>query len=409
MKITMVLEKLGYTGGREEHNISMLLAFIERGYECSLVYGFETEKPVTDQAIVRVHKHCDPAIPFFAHPKDNTCLKRFLQYMDLQSPDIIYLGNVRNLATLKQIKRKWPTVVMTQDHSLVCLRECKTHYFRRKPCVRKSGIGCLLHGCFLGKSRKANGILRYNSLKQLLAIQSIYKQFAAIVVPSRFMLGTLVGNDFDERRIHVFGYFTEHIPPLTTVVPVNGNVLFVGRVDRYKGAEVLLHAVSKCRTSPRVVIAGDGPFLPKVRRIAEKLGIGNQVAFLGWVPHEKLSEHYDAAAIVAVPSLCPDVLPKVCIEAMAHARPFVAFDVGGISDWLDYGKTGYLVSWKDVDTMAIMIDNIYHDINRSIEIGNMGRKIVIEKLSKRGYLDLWERLLQDTIQAFRKNTIPSAI
>jgi len=56
-----------------------------------------------------------------------------------------------------------------------------------------------------------------------------------------------------------------------------------------------------------------------------------------------------------------------------------------------------------------MIDNTYHDISRSIEMGNMGRKIVIKKLSKRGYLDLWERLLQDTIQAFRKNTISSAI
>jgi len=401
VKILMLLEKWGYEGGREHHNVSMLRAFLERGYRCSLAYGIETDKRVNDPYFSGVPKHCDPALPFFSHRNDQTHLSELLHYIDREGPDVVYIGHIRNLRTLEEINGKCPTIVMVQDLWLICLRECKTYFLRRKPCGSKLGLGCLLHGCFLGKARKPNELLRYNSLSSLLSIKDIYKSFGTIVVTSRFMRQSLIANGFDGNRIHVLGCFDEDFPVTSAPLPAKGNVLFLGRIDRYKGLDILAKAMTKCKSDARLVVVGDGPFLPKVKQVVRALGMEKRVDFMGWVPHKELANQFGAATIVAVPSIWPEPLGKVGIEAMAHARPVVAFDVGGISDWLEHGKTGYLVPWKDINVMASAIDNVYQDVERSRQMGNLGRETVRRKFMKKGYLDCWESLIPDAILRFK--------
>lgn len=402
MKIAMVLEKWGFGGGREQHNISMLRALLEKGHKCSLVYGSQTDKPVDEELFFPVNIYCDPALSVYSHPDDKKYLNTFLSFMDQEKPDVVYLERISNLETLRQIAQKWPSIVTVHDLWLVCIRVSKTSYFRRKPCLERCGIVCLLHGCFLGKSRRVRGLLRYNSLRKLLSVQSVYKKFDAIIVPSRFAGDTLVENGFKMMQIHAFGYFNEHTPMSTTAVPANGNILFVGRIDRYKGVDVLLQAIRKCKTSARLVIIGDGPFLPKVRRIAVELGIENRVDFRGWISHKDLSMHYANATVVVVPSLCPDVFPKVGLEAMSHSRPIIAFDVGGIGEWLHNGENGFLVPWKDINAMACMIDKMYQNIELSKRMGDVGRETVLKEFSKETYLDRLEKVLLDTISNFKR-------
>jgi len=405
MKIAMVLEKWGFEGGREHHNVSMLRAFLERGHNCVLVYGVETDKQVRGDDLERVPKFCVPTLPFFHGSRDAECLSELLRYLNIESPDIVYLGHVRNIRTLKQIQSRWPVIVTLQDLWLVCLRVCKTHFFQRKPCLRRLGPGCLVNGCFLGKPQQTDYLFRFNNIYQLVLAQRIYKQFSSIVVASHFVKKMLIKNGFEEQRICVLGYFDEDFPGSTTPVPENGNVLFIGRIDRYKGIDILINALSKCRTSPCLTIVGDGPYTPKLKKLTTKLGLQNRVRFLGWIPHKALSNQMEKATLIAVPSIWSEPFCKVGIEAMGHGRPVVAFDVGGISDWLLHGKTGYLVPWKNSSVMASMIDKIYEDIDGATSMGHAARKIMETKFRKDQYLDRWEQISRRTISDYAKQNL----
>ena len=85
--------------------------------------------------------------------------------------------------------------------------------------------------------------------------------------------------------------------------------------------------------------------LPSAGQLASKLKISDRVVFTGRVDHEKLESYYAAARLVVVPSRWPEPFGMVGIEAMARGRPVVAFDTGGIGDWLeDRVKRGCLVT-----------------------------------------------------------------
>jgi len=66
------------------------------------------------------------------------------------------------------------------------------------------------------------------------------------------------------------------------------------------------------------------------------------VDFRGWIGPEALEELYACSNLLVLPSLWPEPLALVGLEAGRHRLPAVAFDVGGISDWLRSGTNGVL-------------------------------------------------------------------
>jgi glycosyltransferase involved in cell wall biosynthesis len=109
-------------------------------------------------------------------------------------------------------------------------------------------------------------------------------------------------------------------------------VLFVGRLSRQKGAQVLLDALPRIATrfpDLRVEIAGDGPELASLRERA-----GHGVAFLGALSEQERARAYRRADVVVVPSLVgsdgTEAQGLVALEAMASGAPVVATPAGGL-------------------------------------------------------------------------------
>ena len=128
-------------------------------------------------------------------------------------------------------------------------------------------------------------------------------------------------------------------------------LLFVGRMEVLKGGHVLLDAL------PSVLAAVNRPvqmtFVGDGRERAsweEKAGIIQtreprlQVRFAGWLEGAALKRVFDKSDLLVVPSLWPEPFGLVGPEAGLNGLPAVAFDVGGISDWLTDGINGYLAS-----------------------------------------------------------------
>lgn len=90
-----------------------------------------------------------------------------------------------------------------------------------------------------------------------------------------------------------------------------------------------------------LVMAGDGPERARLIDAARMWGVC--ASFPGWVTGETRTSVMRRASVVAVPSLWPEPFGLVGLEAAAHGVPAVAFDVGGISEWLQDGLNGRLV------------------------------------------------------------------
>ena len=112
-----------------------------------------------------------------------------------------------------------------------------------------------------------------------------------------------------------------------------------------KGGDVLMRAASiatRLLGRPvRLVMAGDGPQKEDWRRTASSLGVDAE--FTGWVGLDDRLRVYRRGMLVAVPSLWPEPFGLIGLDAAALGRPAVAFDVGGIREWLTDGVNGRLV------------------------------------------------------------------
>jgi len=140
----------------------------------------------------------------------------------------------------------------------------------------------------------------------------------------------------------------EELPPRaqarhTLAVEGDPLVLFVGRLSRQKGADILLDAwvrFVKRRPPARLLVLGEGPDEAGLRRRAEELGIAGTVDFRGL--RRDVGPHYAAADFFVLPSRY-EGFPNVLLEAMAAGLPVIATRVSGSEDAIEDGRNGILV------------------------------------------------------------------
>lgn len=154
-------------------------------------------------------------------------------------------------------------------------------------------------------------------------------------------------------------------------------VLMLGRVNRIKGQEVLLEALSMMDPAwqERIEIRMVGSAFENEEReqvLRERIAqmkLGQRVSMLPFT--DDPSEHYHWADIVVVPSRRPESLGRVAIEAMAHGRPPVASAIGGLTEVVEHQHTGWLVPPGDPAALAAQLQaivsepDLWHDFVRN--------------------------------------------
>jgi glycosyltransferase involved in cell wall biosynthesis len=109
------------------------------------------------------------------------------------------------------------------------------------------------------------------------------------------------------------------------------------------------------------------------------LGLQDKIKFLGFVPQEELKRYYRECSVVALSSVWPEPIATIGLEVMRYALPVVAFDAGGIKDWLRDGHNGYLVPWMDRNAFAGAIDDLLRDKQKARRMGENGLALVSEQ------------------------------
>lgn len=136
-------------------------------------------------------------------------------------------------------------------------------------------------------------------------------------------------------------------------------IISAGELIERKNHEVIIRALAKLN-DPNIyyAIAGKGPLKDELTRLAQELGVGERVMFLGF--RTDIFELYHAADISAFPSKI-EGLGLAGVEAMAAGVPLVSSNVHGILDYVIDGKTGYALPPNDVDGFAAAIEKLAHD------------------------------------------------
>ncbi|APT89913.1 diguanylate cyclase [Corynebacterium sphenisci DSM 44792] len=161
-------------------------------------------------------------------------------------------------------------------------------------------------------------------------------------------------------------------------IPLHADiVLFVGRLQRLKGPQVLLRATAEllrrdpCRPLGTLICGGpSGTGLDRPDEfldLAAELGLGAHARFLPPRPPGELVSLYRAADVVAVPSH-NESFGLVAMEAQAAGTPVVAAKVGGLAVAVADGVTGLLVEGHDPARWADAIGGLLDDDARRLEM-----------------------------------------
>ena len=161
---------------------------------------------------------------------------------------------------------------------------------------------------------------------------------------------------------------------------LNGHkvMLYVGRIEPLKGADLLLHAAASLESDEgvQVLVVGsdaDGSGeLERLHQLSDDLQLGDAVEFVGRVPQEQLALYYSAADVCVVPSFY-ESFGLAALESMACGTPVVASRVGGLSTIVQHGRTGYLKSWRCPEAFAQSLEMIMSNEDLRESMGRAAR------------------------------------
>jgi D-inositol-3-phosphate glycosyltransferase len=132
-------------------------------------------------------------------------------------------------------------------------------------------------------------------------------------------------------------------------------MLFVGRIERLKGIDLIIRAMAYLRhINPRLIIAGEDGNRPgeieKLKTLAESLGLSSRISFTGLVDYSRIPDYYNAADVCVFPSYY-ESFGLVPLESLACGTPVVATDVGDLGHIIQQGENGFVV--RDTDPLKL--------------------------------------------------------
>lgn len=378
IKILHINDKFDWSGGAETYLIQLVEELGKRDIENIVIYG-KKNKYLED----KIRSYYIPRITSFSFIPNNA-LKKLKEILFKEKPDVVYLHKIDNLHVIQFCSRSFATFFYMHGYRYICPGTEKYFIRQEKICKKNFGLQCLFYPYLkMCNTRRPDRVLKsfYKVLKAKEALKNIH-----IIVASNYVRERFIQEGFNGTRISV-------IPCFTSLPKKFGNsnnpkkILYLGRIAEVKGVNHLLKALALVESDYEVTITGAGKNLGYLRNLALHLKIDEKVKFVGWANRKQRDELLKNCAFVVMPSLWPECFGIVGIEAMAFGKPIVAYNVGGISDWLEDGENGFLVTQGDYEELAEKIDFLLSNPEIAQKCGINGRRIVERRFTAEMHID----------------------
>jgi glycosyltransferase involved in cell wall biosynthesis len=384
LNLLYIHERFGALAGAEANVFITATELAARGHKVGILHGLSTGK--NENGWRNVFE--------FREPLDARTLA---QQVEAFQPDAFFIHKTSELPVLEAVaKTGVPVARMVHDHDIYCMRSYKYGVFSRKICERAASPFCVFGcGAFVARDHVGKLPIKFVSYRDKLREIEINRGFDRMCVVTTFMRDELLKNGFSRERIEIH-------PPvprpgdatIRSTFSERNLIMYAGQIIRGKGVDVLIDSLARVKEPFECVILGDGSHKPYCEKLTRKLGLEGKVKFLGFVPQEELKRYYRECSVVAISSVWPEPIATIGLEVMRYALPVVAFDAGGIKDWLNDGYNGYLVPWMDRNAFARAIDELLRDKAKARRMGENGLALVSEQYDFDRYVSGLEEMFR---------------
>lgn len=229
---------------------------------------------------------------------------------------------------------------------------------------------------------------RLHKLAGRIAVSEMAKAYVSKHVPGYY---DIIPNGIDMER------FSPDVPPIEEFCDGKQNILFLGRLERRKGAIYLIKAYQQVKQeipNSRLIIAGPGT---RLRKPYEKW-IKNQgledIVFVGYVSEADKPRYYKTADVYCSPATSRESFGIVLLEAMAVGTPVVASDIDGYNSVITDGEDGLLVPPRDSRSLARTLISVLSDETLRQKLAARAR-LTAEKYS-------WERVAEKVLDYYTR-------
>jgi glycosyltransferase involved in cell wall biosynthesis len=336
MRILIANSHVEIVGGAESYLTNVIPGLVDRGHEIAIVHSYapaETSHRIDRRAPVS-HVWCLSGL------NDAETVRLVARW----KPDVVYTHGLDPVATEELLIRTVPSVFFAHGYLGTCISGRKCYSLPRfQVCSREFGLGCLaLYG--LRRCGGRNPLTAIRAWREQGWRNRLLGQYDHVLVASRHMRDEMLRNGVSSEKVTVAG-----LPVGDGELPIKprsaheGRIVMLSRLTDLKGGEYLISALEiaeRLLNRPlQLFIVGQGSEEPRLRKLARGK---NNVTFAGWLGAEQRNQILQQSDLLVVPSVWPEPFGLVGLEAAQFGVPAVAFDVGGISDWLINGESGEL-------------------------------------------------------------------
>jgi glycosyltransferase involved in cell wall biosynthesis len=326
-------------GGVQTYLEAIVAGLASRGHDIAMLY-LDHVPPMPSSGTSHLHPH-------FSIARDG--LDATLAAVARWEPQICYSNNMSDLGVDRRLLSIAPVVKFMHGYFGTCVSGLKRFGLPvARPCHRKFGAACV--ALYLPRRCGGLNVLKIPRQYRWAREQhTLIDKYSAIVVASAHMRDEYINNGADARHVHVnpYGLLLGGSPlPREPGAAISPSVVFLGRMTSLKGGGLLVRAVAEASarlgTPIHLTMVGDGPERAAWERLASRLNVA--ATFTGWQSGAERWRWIERATLLAVPSVWPEPFGLVGLEAGLLGVPAIAFDVGGMREWLTPGENGYLVA-----------------------------------------------------------------
>lgn len=400
-------------GGSERYARELVSELALRGHELIVLYGDGDPEPQDGVEFERF----EALAPLTAPQGSRAALRRRLA---AQAPELVLQLTPCAAWIVSEYQRAAPYARFVQDHTLFCpgLNKLLADGTRcRSPmgrvCLERYFLGTGCHG-FRPASRRRPVWKAIQRLRVKRHEFALHADAQLLLVASEYMRGELVAAGARPERVVVLPYATRaatgatpplplpqdtrsFLAPQAGVEPVLVTAARLALPD--KGVDVLLEILERIHRPFRAVIAGSGPARAELERAVSERGLASRVHFSGWLAAGQMETLYEVADAVLMPSTWDEPFGLVGIEAMAHGVPVVAFDVGGVGQWLEDGVGGWRLPRGDLAAFARAVERSLDEPQVAHTTGAAGRVRVARDFRYGSHVSRLEALLEGCLRA----------
>jgi glycosyltransferase involved in cell wall biosynthesis len=291
-----------------------------------------------------------------------------------------------------------PTIAQAQILWPVCSLSCLFNEIDQSPCKGPSKR-C---GLCLAKRAKTIGEIRsfvpyvaclpftQLSMFKTNRIRTILNHASSIVCDNLFLKKVMASLHFDTANVHVIynGVDLNTIKPSVSFKKPKTVLFLSNNINKQKGFH---HFVQVSRNLK--------PEFPDVRFlwVGQTELRGDTFETRGYVwSDEELQDIFRSSYLLLLPSLWPEAMSYSVIQAMAHGKPVVAYDVGANSEGIINGKTGFLASWGNIDQLTSNVRTLLLNESLATQMGRNARKRAEEMFSIQRMTTNYMNLLEKT-------------